>query len=62
MVKVVLIARKSDGLIFSEISEDSSNDKNLMMIRTRALEFLKTMNNKQDLGTVNIDSQNFVFQ
>jgi vesicle transport protein SEC22 len=58
MVKVVLIARKSDGLIFCEVAED---DKNIAQVRSRAIEFLKNMQSKQDLCTVNIDSQNFVF-
>lgn len=61
MVRVVLIARKSDGLIFCEISDDCNNDKNLMLIRNRAIDFLKNMQSKQDLCTVNLDSQNFVF-
>lgn len=61
MVKSVLIARKSDGLIFCEESYECSNDKNLMSVRNKAIEYLKTMNNKQDMCTVNIGSQNFVF-
>jgi hypothetical protein len=61
MVRAIIIARKSDGLIFCEVCEDSS-DKNLSMVRQRAVDFLKNMQTKQDLCTVNIDSQNFVFQ
>jgi hypothetical protein len=61
MVRAIVIARKSDGLIFCEIYEDNG-DKNLSMVRQRAIEFLKNMQSKQDLCTVNIDSQNFVFQ
>jgi hypothetical protein len=61
MVKAILIARKNDGLIFCEVCDDSS-DKNLSIVRQRATEFLKSMQSKQDLCTVNIDSQNFVFQ
>jgi hypothetical protein len=61
MVRAIIIARKSDGLIFCEVCEDNG-DKNLSIVRQRAVEFLKTMQTKQDLCTVNIDSQNFVFQ
>ncbi len=62
MVKVVLISRKSDGLIFCEISDDS-NDKNLMAVRNTALDLLKSMRDKKDCGTtVNLQSQNFQFQ
>ena len=62
MVKVVFIARKSDGLLFCEISSENNDDKNLTLVRNRALEFLKTMQTKSKLGTVNIDNQNFVLQ
>jgi len=61
MVKVVLISRKTDGLIFCEISDDSS-DKNLMVVRNTALEFLKNMQDKKDCCTVNLDNQSFQFQ
>lgn len=60
MVKSVIIARKSDGMIFCEVADDT--DKNLMIVRNRAIDFLKNMNGKQELGTVNIDSQNFLYQ
>ena len=62
MVKVVFISRKSDGLIFCEISSEEKNDKNLDLVRNRAIEFLKNMQNKQKLGTVNIDNHNYGFQ
>lgn len=61
MVKSVFIARKSDGLIFCEVSDECTNDKNLMSVRNKAIEYLKSMQSKQDLGTVNIGSQNFIF-
>jgi hypothetical protein len=62
MVKVVFIARKSDGLIFCEISSDNNDDKNLTLVRNRALEFLKSMQNKPKFGTVNIENTNFALQ
>lgn len=62
MVKIAIIARKSDGLVFCEINDDTSNDKNLMMIRNKAIDFLKNLQSKEDLCTVNIDSQNYLFQ
>jgi vesicle transport protein SEC22 len=62
MVRAVIIARKSDGLVFCEVMDTTNeNDKNLKFIRSRAHEFLKNMQSKQELCTVNIDSQNFVF-
>jgi len=61
MVKSVFIARKSDGLIFCEVSEECSNDKNLMSIRNKGIEYLKNLQNKEELCTVNIGSQQFVF-
>jgi len=61
MVKVVLISRKSDGLMFCEIIDDSS-DKNLLAVRNMAIEYLKNMQDKKDCCTVNLDSQNFKFQ
>jgi vesicle transport protein SEC22 len=61
MVKSVFIARKSDGLIFCEMSEECTNDKNLMSIRNKAIDYLKSLQGKQDLCTVNIGSQQFIF-
>jgi vesicle transport protein SEC22 len=61
MVKSVFIARKSDGLIFCEVSDECTNDKNLMSVRNKAIEYLKNFQTKQDLCTVNIGSQQFVF-
>lgn len=61
MIRAVLIARKSDGFLFCEVCEEASTDRNLALIRNRATDFLKNMNTKQDMCTVNIDSQNFVF-
>lgn len=59
MVRTVFIARKNDGLIFCEVSDDVTKDKNLATVRYKAIDFLKIMQSKNDLGTVNIDSQNF---
>lgn len=61
MVKAVIIARKNDGMIFCEVMDQDDNDKNLKFIRSRAHEFLKTTQNKKEMCTVNIDSQNYVF-
>lgn len=61
MVKGIIISRKSDGLIFCEVMDNESNDKNFSFIRNRAQEFLRNMQNKEALCTVNIDSQNYVF-
>ena len=62
MVKSVLIARKSDGLIFCEVSEDYANDKNLSSVRARAIEFLKSLQPKSDLCTVSLDKNSqFIF-
>ena len=61
MVKSVFIARKGDGMIFCEVSDECTNDKNLMSVRNKAIEYLKGMQTKQDLCTVNIGSQNFMF-
>ena len=62
MIKVVVISRKSDGLIFCEISDDLSADKNLEVVRTTSFEFIKNMQDKKDCCTVNLDKQNFQFQ
>ncbi len=63
MVNVVFIARKTDGLIFCEISEDCALDKNLNSLKNRAIDLLKVMQNSdQELSTVNIDSQSYLFQ
>lgn len=63
MVNVVFIARKTDGLIFCEISEDCARDKNLNSLKNRAIDLLKVMQNSdQELSTVNVDNQNYVFQ
>ena len=59
MVKTVFIARKNDGLIFCEVSDDLSNDKNFTNVRFKALDYLKNMQNKSEIGSVNIDNQNF---
>ncbi len=61
MVKGFIISRKSDGLIFCEVMENEDNDKQFSFIRSRAHEFLKNMNGKESLCTVNIDSQNYLF-
>ncbi len=63
MVNVVFIARKTDGLIFCEISEDCALDRNLNSLKNRAIDLLKVMQNSdQELSTVNIDTQNYLFQ
>jgi vesicle transport protein SEC22 len=61
MVKSVFIARKSDGMIFCEVSDECSNDKNLMSIRNKAIDYMKSLQSKEDLHSVNIGSQNFMF-
>lgn len=61
MVKSVIIARKGDGMIFCEVSDECTSDRNLMHVRNKAIDYLKSMQNKQDFCTVNIGSQNFVF-
>ena len=63
MVNVVFIARKTDGLIFCEISEDCAQDKNLNSLKNKGIDLLKIMqNSEQGLCTLNIDFQNYVFQ
>jgi len=63
MVNVVFITRKTDGLIFCEVSEDCAHDKNLNSLKNRAIDLLKVMQNSdQELSTVNIDSQSYIFQ
>ena len=61
MVKSVFIARKSDGLIFCEVSDECSSDKNLMSIRNKAIDYMKSLQSKDDLHSINIGSQNFMF-
>ena len=61
MVKGIIISRKSDGLIFCEVMENDDNDKQFSFIRSRAQEFLKNMTGKENICTVNIDSQNYLF-
>jgi hypothetical protein len=62
MVKSVFIARKSDGLVFCELSDEISQDRNLMSIRNKAIEFLKNLQEKEGMHSVNIGSQNFMFR
>jgi vesicle transport protein SEC22 len=61
MVKSVFIARKSDGMIFCEVSDECSSDKNLMSIRNKAIDYMKSLQSKDDLHSINIGSQNFMF-
>ena len=60
MINGIIISRKSDGLIFCEVMDDEDNDKNFWVVRTKAQEFLKNMKGKENLCTVNIDSQTYV--
>ena len=60
MIKGIIISRKSDGLIFCEVMDDEDNDKNFWVVRTKAQEFLKNMKGKENLCTVNIDSQTYI--
>ena len=60
MIKGIIISRKSDGLIFCEVMDDEDNDKNFWVVRTKAQEFLKNMKSKENLCTVNIDSQTYI--
>ena len=60
MIKGVIISRKSDGLIFCEVMDEEDNDKNFWYVRNQAQEFLKNMQSKSNLCTVNIDSQNYI--
>ena len=49
-----------NGLIFCEVMDDEDNDKNFWVVRTKAQEFLKNMKSKENLCTVNIDSQSYI--
>ena len=60
MIKGIIVSRKSDGLIFCEVMDDEDNDKNFWYVRNQAQEFLKNMNSKENLCTVNIDSQSYI--
>jgi len=60
MIKGIIISRKSDGLIFCEVMDDEDNDKNFWYVRNQAQEFLKNMKSKENLCTVNIDSQSYI--
>ena len=60
MIKGIIISRKSDGLIFCEVMDDEDNDKNFWVVRNKAQEFLKNINTKENLCTVNIDSQLYI--
>lgn len=63
MVNVVFIARKTDGLIFCEISEDCAHDRNLNSLKNRAIDLLRAMQNSElEFSTVNVESQNYLFQ
>jgi len=60
MIKGLIIARKSDGLIFCEVMDDEDNDKNFWFVRNQAQEFLKNMKSTQNQCTVNLDSQYYI--
>ena len=60
MINGIIISRKSDGLIFCEVMDDEDNDKNFWVVRNKAQEFLKNINTKENLCTVNIDSQLYI--
>ena len=60
MIKGIIISRKSDGLIFCEVMDNEDNDKNFWVVRNKAQEFLKNINTKENLCTVNIDSQLYI--
>ena len=60
MIKGIIISRKSDGLIFCEVMDDEDDDKNFWYVRNQAQEFLKNMSSKENLCTVNIDSQSYI--
>ena len=60
MIKGIIVSRKSDGLIFCEVIDDEDDDKNFWYVRNQAQEFLKNMNSKENLCSVNIDSQAYI--
>ena len=60
MIKGIIISRKSDGLIYCEVMDEEDNDKNFWYVRTQAQEFLKNIKSKENLCTVNIDSQSYI--
>ena len=62
MVKIILIARKTDGLILSENSDESSEDKTLFNITKKSKEMLTRFADKKGDCSMNLDSEDFSIQ
>lgn len=62
MVKVIIIARKTDGLILCENSGDSVDNPSLMSISQKSKEMMTTLLNKSGDHSLNIDSQDYSIQ
>lgn len=64
MLKSVFIARKTDGLLFCEVTPEDSADEILRRLKNKAFDFFKNIKNikkKDDTSRINIENQNYVF-
>ena len=62
MVKIIIIARKTDGLIFSENSEECAEDQNLQAVLRKSKEMLLKFKDRKGDCSLNIDSNNYMIQ
>lgn len=62
MAKVILIARKTDGLILCENSEESSESTSLLSISQKSKEMLTKLSNKTGDYSLNVESQDYTIQ
>ena len=62
MVKIILIARKIDGMILSEYSEEASENENLFKLTRKTKEMLTKFSDKRGDCSLNIDSDEFMIQ
>lgn len=62
MVKVMMIMRKTDGLIFCENNEECSEDQNLNAVRAKCRDMHSKFRDKKGDYSLNIDSQKYMIQ
>lgn len=62
MVRIIIIARKTDGLIFCENSEESTENNKLKAITIKSKQLLTNMSMNNNDCSLNVDSEDYSIQ
>lgn len=62
MVKIIILARKTDGLIFCENTDECVEDRNLQTLVKKTKEMLLKFKDKNGDCSLSIDSNDYMIQ